>query len=145
MADDDQGEWLNVTRAAHRLGWPRERLRSLVRRGKLPTMRGNSGELLVLITPGLGGQAVAGHSQPDWPAETSPAHPASQPISQPEEVAKLRDGVERWRSSAEECGRALAKAEGENAVLRADLERERARADRLEAWLMLPFWRRWWR
>ena len=95
MADDDQGEWLNVTRAAHRLGWPRERLRSLVRRGKLPTMRGNSGELLVLITPGLGGQAVAGHSQPDWLAEASPAHPASQPISQPEEVAKLRDGAER--------------------------------------------------
>ena len=48
MADDDQGEWLNLAKAAHRLGWPRERLRSLARRGKIRTMRGNAGQLLVL-------------------------------------------------------------------------------------------------
>jgi hypothetical protein len=145
MADDDQGEWLNVTRAAHRLGWPRERLRSLVRRGKLQTMRGNTGELLVLVTPGLSGQAMVGYSQPPWLVEASPAHLVSQPPGQPEEMAKLRDDLERWRATAEERGMALAKAEGENAMLREALDVERDRTRRLEdeiRELRRPWWRR---
>jgi hypothetical protein len=53
MAEDgDQGgQWLNVTQAAHRLEWPRERLRSLARRGRIQTRRSNTGELMVLLTP----------------------------------------------------------------------------------------------
>jgi hypothetical protein len=53
MAEDGNqgGQWLNVTQAAHRLEWPRERLRSLARRGRIQTRRSNTGELMVLLTP----------------------------------------------------------------------------------------------
>jgi hypothetical protein len=53
-------------------------------------------------------------------------------------VAKLRDEVERWRTTAEERGMALAKAEGENTVLRElvdELKAQLAEARR-------PWWRR---
>jgi hypothetical protein len=121
MADDDQGEWLNVTRAAHRLGWPRERLRSLVRRGKLPTMRSNTGELLVFVTPGLNGQAMVGYSQPLWPAETSPAHPASQPPGQPQEVAELRARLEKAEADRERLTRELIAARERAAAAESEL------------------------
>ena len=50
-----EAEWLNLTQAAKRLGWSRERLRSMARRGRLQFRRGsNSSELFVLVTPELG-------------------------------------------------------------------------------------------
>ena len=128
MTEDDQGEWLNLTQAAHRLGWPRERLRSVARRQKVRTMRGNGGELLVLVTPGLGGQATVGHSQPGGLNDLTG-------VAGQGEVADLR-------AELMEATRRAAEAEGENRVLRAALEREQTRADRLEARLALPWWRR---
>jgi hypothetical protein len=126
MAEDDEGEWLNLAQAAHRLGWPRERLRSLARRGKVRTMRGNAGQLLVLLAPGLEGQATVGLAQPSLaqearPAEPSPAHPAQPSLAH--EVADLRDELMEARERA-------ARAEGELAAtnrlvdqLRQELER----------------------
>ena len=138
MAGDDQdGQWLNLTAAAHRLGWSRERLRSYVRRGNLRTMRGNSGELLVLVTTDLTGAATVKYDRPGRAVSDRPTPEAAQE-------------AERWRILAEQRGQALARAEGELTALgrlvdemRAALEREQARADRLEARLALPWWRRW--
>ena len=109
-------------------------------------MRGNAGQLMVLITPGLGGQATVGLAQPSraheaGPTEPGPAHPAQPDLAH--EVADLRDDLMEARERA-------ARAEGELAAmgrlvdeLRAGLEREQARADRLEARLAMPWWRRW--
>ena len=138
MAEDDEGEWLNLAQAAHRLGWPRERLRSLARRGKVRTMRGNAGQLMVLITPGLGGQATVGLAQPSpaheaGPTEPGPAHPAQPDLAH--EVADLRDDLMEARELA-----AMGRLVDE---LRAALEREQARSDRLEEALRRPWWRRW--
>jgi hypothetical protein len=74
------------------------------------------------------------------------------PVHEVNELAPDTDAqVERWRSVAEERAIALARAEGENRVLREALDRERTlveehknRADRLEARLAQPWWRRWW-
>jgi hypothetical protein len=68
MADDNgrEGYWLGLTEAARRLGWPRERLRALIRRDlqrgerRYETRRSNTGELLVRLTPWLAAQADHG-------------------------------------------------------------------------------------
>lgn len=44
--------WLTLTEAAERTGQNREALRSRARRGLIPSRKGNSGELLVQVTPG---------------------------------------------------------------------------------------------
>src|SRR4051812_25833717 len=109
MADDDQGEWLNLAQAARRLGWPRERLRSLARRGKVRTMRGNSGELMVLVTPGLNGRAMVGLAQPSLAHEVGLAQPDLAQEARLE-AADLRDELMKARERA-------ARTEGELAAM----------------------------
>jgi hypothetical protein len=150
MAEDDQGgQWLNLTEAAHRLGWSRERLRSHARRGRMRTMRGNSGELLVLVTSDLTG--VAGPGRSDRGGRTRAVKAADR------SSAEAAQQAERWRALAEERGRALARAEGELAAgqrteaalrelvdeLKAQLARERSRRHDVEVRLARPWWRRW--
>ena len=149
MADDTgpEAEWLNMTRAAHRLGWPRERLRGLVRRHRLQTMRGNSGEMLVRMTPELLAQAAPGpphgSASPDSQGQPPRTVHGIAPGTEEAEagiVDELRDRLaqaeadrDRWRQTAEERGMALARAETEARVLREAWEREKARADELQA------------
>ena len=116
------GHWLNVTQAARQLGWPRERLRSLARRGKVQTRRMNTGELLVHVTPELAAQAQAEPLLTHGPTDRSdgPDPWAGQ------EIDRLRDQVAGLEAS-------LAEAMGQVANLRVDLataqaEREAARA-----------------
>jgi hypothetical protein len=144
MAEDDQGEWLGLAEAARRLGWPRERLRSLARRGKVRTMRGNAGQLMVLVTPGLEGQATVDLAQPSLahgPAQE--ARPTQPDLAQ---VARLEAAEADLRAELLDARVAQARAEGENTALRervADLkeqlEHERQQLERARQ----PFWRRW--
>jgi hypothetical protein len=183
MAEDgDQGgQWLNVTQAAHRLGWSRERLRSLARRGRIRTRRSNTGELMVLLTPELlarGGEASHGPAHRSAHGSTTgPAHGSADDdleaglwaeseaaalrqqaaalrvelaraqeqaaavgaVAQVKEAA-LRELVEEMRTS---LGREQAAMGRLVDAMRQALDDERARADRLEARLALPWWRRW--
>jgi hypothetical protein len=128
--DDQGGQWLNLTEAAHRLGWSRERLRSHARRGRLRTMRGNSGELLVLVTADLTGVAAARSDQGGQTGvvkhgRTRAARGGQTEPDRTEEITALKV--------------ALARAEGELAAtnrLVDELKRE------LE-WHKRPWWRRW--
>jgi hypothetical protein len=170
----DQGvEWINLTQAAKRLGWPRERLRSAARRRTIETRRAhNSGELLVLLTPELLAQVQPAETHgPTRKAarEAAEADGARERLASLEaslddaeaQVADLR--AELMKAQAErDAAKAIATAEVEamnlrlqaevaarNAVieeLKAGLDHERARSERLEGLLAearRPWWR-WW-
>jgi hypothetical protein len=158
MADDTgpEAEWLNMTRAAHRLGWPRERRRGHVRRGRLQTMRGNNGELLVRMTPELLAQAAPGpphgttspavNGQPPWTAHGT-AYGTEEADDLRDRLAQVEADRDRWRQTAEERGMALARAEGEAGALRDSRDRERDLVRELRQELLdarRPWWRRWW-
>jgi hypothetical protein len=149
MAEDggDQGgQWLNVTKAAHRLGWPRERLRSLARRGRIRTRRGNTGELMVLLTPDL--LAKAGEASPG-PAHGLAQGPATRPADDdPEaglwaegEVAALRQQVADLRV---ELARAQEQVAAAGVVAQAKETALRELVDELKAQLVEAR-RSWWR
>jgi predicted RNase H-like nuclease (RuvC/YqgF family) len=166
-------EWINLTQAARRLGWPRERLRSAARRRTIETRRAhNSGELLVLITPELMAQAQP--AEPHGPArrpvrETTEADGAREHLASLEtslddaeaQVAGLRADLVKAQAERD-AAKAIAAAEMEalraqlatevaarKAVieeLKAGLDHERARSERLETMLAefrRPWWRRW--
>jgi hypothetical protein len=124
----DQGaEWLNLTKAAHRLGWSRERLRSLARRRKVETMRGNSGELLIRMTPELTGLVIPGQAQEvGRPKPMRPAHGSAWEADDADQVAALRDRVGQLEETVAELKDEL--AEAQVAVARAQGERDVARA-----------------
>jgi hypothetical protein len=144
---DQGGQWLNLTEAAHRLGWSRERLRSQARRGRVRTMRGNAGELLILVNDDLTGTVTADLTRPGRGAKGGQTGTVkAAPTGQEEELARLRA--------------ALAKVEAERDQLRGDLLEARERIGRAEErvagkdalleelrrqndWLRLPWWRRW--
>jgi hypothetical protein len=148
--DDQGGQWLNLTEASHRLGWSRERLRSHARRGRLRTMRGNAGELLVLVTGDLTGVAA---TRPDRGGRTRVgkrglAESVKGGLTD-QEIAGLQTELMAARERA-------ARAEGELAAgqrtetalrelvdeLRAQLSRERGRRREAEARLARPWWKR---
>ena len=153
MADDTgpEAEWLNMTRAAHRLGWPRERLRGLVRRHRLQTMRGNSGEMLVRMTPELLAQATPG--PPHGPASPDSLGQPPRAAHGPEEVDELRDRLavieadrDRLRDELMAARERAARAEGEAAAQRDSRDRERDLVRELRQELLdarRPWWRRW--
>jgi predicted RNase H-like nuclease (RuvC/YqgF family) len=166
-------EWINLTQAARRLGWPRERLRSAARRRTIETRRAhNSGELLVLITPELMAQAQPSeaHGPTRRPArETTEADGAREHLASLEaslddaeaQVAGLRADLVKAQAERD-AAKVIATAQVEamelrleaevaarNAVieeLKAGLDHERARSERLEGMLAefrRPWWRRW--
>jgi hypothetical protein len=145
MAGDDQnGQWLNLTEAAHRLGWSRERLRSHARRGRMRTMRGNAGELLVLVTPDLTGTVRPGRSDQGGRTRAVRGGQTEQ------EMAALRAELMTARERAAKAEGELTAGQRTEAVLRelvdelrAQLSRERGRRRVAEAQLALPWWRRW--
>ena len=132
MAEEDDrdqvGRWLNLTEAAHRLGWSRERLRSQARRGRLQTMRGNAGELLVLVTSDLTGAATVGRARP----ERSPTRSVAAGQADREEVERLRAELAKVTAelldARERAARAEERLAGRDALveeLRRQLDRDR--------------------
>lgn len=114
--EPQDGEWLPVSTAARRLGISPRALRGRIDRGTVQWKQaGNTGKL-VLIRP----EDVAAEEDRD----------ASQ-----DEMDRLRDEL-----AEERIGRA--RAEERAAALREALDREQARADRLEAELRRPWWRK---
>jgi hypothetical protein len=148
MNDDQTPVWLPLGEASQRLDTTVDALRKQIRRGRLQSRKGNDGRLLVLIT---GDQTTTGHAQ----------MLASHDRDGGQTVAGLLDRLDRTRLDLEQARLALVKAETERdharelaaaerrhleqAVdeMRAALEREQTRADRLDARLALPWWRRW--
>ena len=59
MTDDDGLTWLSLLEAAMRLGKSTDAVRSMIRRDKLPTRKGNDGRLLIGV-PAVVGQAADG-------------------------------------------------------------------------------------
>lgn len=122
--------WLPLADAAQRLGVSTDAVRKRARRGLVEARKGNDGRVVVLIT----GQTASGQG-PDS-------------LDTDDELLDEAE-AERWRRVAEERGLFLARAEAGLAAqielaaeLRRVIEHERARADRLEAELRRPWWRR---
>ena len=155
---DQVAEWLNLTRSAHRLGWSRERLRSLARRRKVETMRGNSGELLIRMTPELAALATPGLAQEvGRPRPMRLAYGSAREADDADQVATLRDRVgqlegtvvelkdelaealaeaEHWRAAAHAAELATAQAQGERDVARAvEGELRASLAEARRSWL----------
>ena len=133
---DDKGEWLSIRQAAHRLGISRVSVYGRIKRGTLKTRPvGNKGQ-----------QVWLSHDmQPN-------SHDAT---AEPELVDELRDRVaqleqererlvgevERWRSEAEQARIVGERLKTVEELLSRQLDREIARADRLEAELLRrPWW-----
>ena len=145
MADpeaDPSVEWLNLTQAANRLGWPRERLRSLARRGRLQTKRGNSAELFVLLTPELLAMAMAGPKADPGPPQAL--------TEAPEEADHLRDRVAELEAQVADLRVALARAEERERTANAIAQAKEAASRELLAelrrdleWHRRPWWQRW--
>jgi hypothetical protein len=175
MTDDSgQGdEWLSLTRAADRLGWSRERLRALIRRDlqrgegrKFETIRGNSGELRVRLTPELATLAAYGRPpRPATPADDGrPSRPTNLADRGAEEATanlvaelwarlalvegerdRLAGEVKRWREEhgkgEVEVARLTAEVEGERR-LNAELRRQATKLEAEVAELRQPWWAR---
>jgi hypothetical protein len=116
-------EWVNLSEAARRIGWPREKLRSSARRGRVRSKRAsNSGELLILLTPELThglSETAYGPNRKTMKAEERLTALEAVMVDAEAQVADLR---------AE-----LAESRAEARLLREALDRDRARSDRLEA------------
>lgn len=141
MADPEatpSAEWLNLTQAAHRLGWPRERLRSLARRGRLQTKRGNTSELFVLLTPELVDLAQAEPKAGPGPtvAVADPDHLRDRVAELEDQVADLRVDLARAEERVKTADAIAHAKEAASRDLLAELRRD------LE-WHRQPWWQRW--
>ena len=115
-SEPQDGEWLPVSTAARRLGISPRALRGRIDRGTVQWKQaGNTGKLVLVRAEDVAAEEDRGASQ--------------------DEIDRLRDEL-----SKERIGRA--RAEERAAALREALDREQARADRLEAELRRPWWRK---
>ena len=130
MDEDRTPAWLPLVEASQRLGMSVDALRKRIRRGLVEARKGNDGKVVVLVA----GTLTLASQGPDM---------ASQGLADLDELAEAKTDVERWRSLAEERGAKLAAAEAVQAELRRALQREQARADRLETDARRSWWRRW--
>ena len=163
--------WHSLIEAAAMTGLEREALRSRARRGLIPNRKNNRGELLVQIPAEL----MTGHnrSMTEAPTAAVTGDAAGQGAAIADLTAALTEAlamVERIQAEADQAKAALAQreialarveelakaaaelaatkvgaAEEKLAELRQVLERELARADRLEAELQVELRRPWWR
>ena len=122
------GEWLSVAAAARRLGVTPRSVRGRIARGTLVWKpNGNAGKLVRV---------------PFW------AQPGGGPEDVPGDAPGGSLGVdalelELLRGELTEALVAAARAEERAVALQSQLDREVARADRLEARLARPWWSRW--
>jgi predicted nucleic acid-binding Zn-ribbon protein len=137
MTDDDELSWLPLLEAAMRLGKSTDAVRSMIRRDRLLTRKGNDGRLLVGVPP-VKGQAANGLTAVGDQANDGQAT-----------AAQLRWAVEELREELMETREQLAgtKAalEAAVAVRKAEVGALRELADRLTAELAdarRPWWRK---
>jgi hypothetical protein len=138
MTDDGELSWLPLLEAAMRLGKSTDAVRSMIRRDRLLTRKGNDGRLLVGVPP-VKGQAANGLTAVGDQANDGQAT-----------AAQLRWAVEELREELMETREQLAgtKAalDAAVAVRKAEVGALRELADRLTAELAetrRPWWRRW--
>ena len=138
MTDDDGISWLPLLEAAMRLGKSTDAVRSMIRRDRMPTRKGNDGRLLIGV-PAVAGQTANG-----------PPTLIDQ-VSDGRTTAELRLTIEELRDELMETRERLAgtKAalEAAVAIRKAEVGAVRELADRLTtelAELRRPWWRRSW-
>lgn len=153
---DESAPWLSLVDASSRLGVSVDAIRSRVRRGALTARRGNDGRLAVQVPADL---RLSADEAGDEARLVSDQAAASQGLVDElqQEVGELRTELARVRarlSAAEDLARGgieaaqrvaeaqIAARDTVNAELRRSLEREQARADRLEAEARRSWWRR---
>jgi excisionase family DNA binding protein len=110
---DDEAAWLTIDEAAARRGTSVDAIRGLIRRGRLEHHKDNHGRVRVRLSPD---ERLAERLVDDGRQLT-------------ERLADAEAAAERWRRAAEERGQALARAEGENRVLREVLEQATVSAE----------------
>jgi hypothetical protein len=133
MAESDDAPWLSLTEAAQRTGRHVNALRSMVRRGRIESRKGNTGQWLVRLPAEL--PAELGPA--DSPADDEAMAALNAEIAElREELAGLRAGLKAANDVAE--ARLAAKEE-----LIQELRKllGSVRAELVEA--RKPFWRRW--
>jgi hypothetical protein len=138
---------LPLAEAAGRLGKSVDAVRAMIRRGKLATVRGNDGRLLVSVPPSL----VQADDQPRLDArlgsdEANDRSSLGERLGDGAAVTRLlteRDEAlaeaDHWREQAHRAELAQARAEAEVAA------KDEVIADLREqlAWHRRPWWRRW--
>lgn len=163
--DAQDGSWLTLSEAAERSGLHKEALRAKAKRGQLQARKNNRNETLVMLPPDMlraaqGGAQGAAQAQVDQLVELVRSledELTGARASAAAEMSELRIELARTQArlgAAEDVARAgieAARREAEaqiaaheviNIELRRSLEREQARADRLEAEARRPWWRR---
>jgi hypothetical protein len=123
------GTWLTVSEAATRTSLHIDRLRSMIRRGKLEKRRGNRGEWLVLVPA----EMMTGSDLVD--DARGPATGDIDPVDG-SVMTKLTDALTELAALEHELGAALTRsavAEAEATTLRDALTKAEAMADQLRA------------
>src|SRR3954447_4874740 len=120
MAEPTAGldEWVTVSEAGSGVGWPPDRVKSALRRGRLQARKNNAGKWMVLVPPAMpdrvNGSAVG---RPDDTAGSPAIDSASGPAADP---AVLEAMLAAARAEG-----ALAELRGTVAELRQALDHER--------------------
>jgi hypothetical protein len=137
MTVDDGLSWLPLLEAAMRLGKSTDATRSMIRRDRLPTRKGNDGRLLVGV-PAVDGQATDGLPT------------VIDQLADSRATAELRVTLEELReelmATREQLAGTKASLEAAETVRKAETGALRELADRLTAELAearRPWWRRW--
>ena len=167
--DQPTPSWLTLAQAAIATGRPAEALRAMARRGRLPTMKGNDGRMLVQLTSELevgrqpaaadlaAGQrvgqesAVAGQTADLAGRQPAAADPAAGQMAELEtKVAGLEEIVAELRDEVLEARVAQARAEAERDGIRIAAEAEKSAIAVVVAELKAQlehsrrsWWRRW--
>jgi chromosome segregation ATPase len=140
MTEHDQDPpMLPLAEAAQRLGRSKEAIRALIRRGRLATVRGNDGKVLVAVPTELAEGAERSRPEDDLGELRERAHEAE--LAQARAEAELKVRLEQLDAlKAETVARAEQSAElkGELAAARAELAQ--LKAELAEA--RRPWWRR---
>lgn len=147
----DEQPWLSLTEAARVTGLDREAIRSRARRGLVLSQKNNKGELLVQVPAdlvaapdqGMTGEVTARDAaMADLVAEVAELRATI--IKLEAQQGSVRAAAAAGVTAAQHVAEASIAAHLELlAELRRSLEREQARADRLEAEARRPWWRRW--
>jgi hypothetical protein len=140
---DQEPPRLSLTEAAARLGKSVDAVRAMIRRGKLATVRGNDGRLLVSVPPSLAQVADQPRLGED---EASDRSSLGVRLGQDEEVARLLVERDEALAEADYWRDAAHKAELAAATRKAEVASKDELIGELKAMLAearRPWWRRW--
>jgi hypothetical protein len=143
MTEDDGLSWLPLLEAAARLGKSTDAVRSLVRRDRLPSRKGNDGGRLIGVPP------VAGRPADGQATATDQASDGHLMVELWSTIEELRDELMETREQLASARAALEAAQGVAAArvdaVKAEAVALRELCDRLTAELedaRRPWWRR---